>query len=201
MKPNAPAINTPVPKPVAQSMPQIHELVARMAPLSPQPAPRSSAMRDLVLQSEEATMDLSRPTIRKGMMSGEVTIRLDSKIHIARTIPVAVLAALKRLATFAKPAFHENSGCVFRPLIRLAPCLRASGIPTDCCCPGEFLNLVFKSLRTPALRSASKTSVKKAHAVAGLSARSCARNNNGPSVKWSSTISAFSARHPDREKR
>ncbi len=90
------------------SMQQVHELVARMAPLPPQPQQQSSEMPDLVLRSEEAALDLSRPTIRKGMMSGEITIRLDSKIHIARTFPVAVLAALKRLATFANPVFHEK---------------------------------------------------------------------------------------------
>jgi superfamily II DNA or RNA helicase len=42
------------------------------------------------------------------MLTGELTIRLDSKIHIPRTVPVPVLAALKRLASFANPIFHEK---------------------------------------------------------------------------------------------
>jgi len=45
-----------------------------------------------------------------GMIAGDVTLRLDSCLHVPRTIPVAVLAALKRLATFANPVFHHKLG-------------------------------------------------------------------------------------------
>jgi superfamily II DNA or RNA helicase len=62
----------------------------------------------LALESDECALDLSRPTIRAGMLTGEVTLRLDSRLHIPRTIPAAVLAALKRLATFANPIFQRN---------------------------------------------------------------------------------------------
>jgi superfamily II DNA or RNA helicase len=87
---------------------QVQELVAKMAPLSPLARPHSTEISDLVLQSEETTLDLSRPVILKGMLTGEFTLRLDSKIHIPRTIPIPVLAALKRLASFANPIFHEK---------------------------------------------------------------------------------------------
>jgi superfamily II DNA or RNA helicase len=63
---------------------------------------------DLVLQSEEATLDLSRPLVASGLLSGDLTLRLDAQIHIPRSVPTPVLAALKRLATFANPVFHEK---------------------------------------------------------------------------------------------
>ena len=60
------------------------------------------------LDSDECALDLSRPSIKAGMITGDVTLRLDSRLHVPRTIPVAVLAALKRLATFANPVFHHK---------------------------------------------------------------------------------------------
>jgi len=60
------------------------------------------------LESDECALDLSRPMIKAGMISGEVTLRFDSHLHIPRTIPAAVLAALKRLATFANPVFQHK---------------------------------------------------------------------------------------------
>jgi superfamily II DNA or RNA helicase len=60
------------------------------------------------LESDECALDLSRPMIKAGMISGDVTLRFDSRLHIPRTIPAAVLAALKRLATFANPVFHHK---------------------------------------------------------------------------------------------
>jgi hypothetical protein len=84
---------------------QLEHLVTKLAPL----AQKTSAQEeDFVLQFDEATLNLARPLITSGMMSGEVTIRLDSKVHIPRAIPVPVLAALKRLACFANPVFHEK---------------------------------------------------------------------------------------------
>ena len=62
----------------------------------------------LALENDECALDLSRPKIKTGMISGEVTLRFDSRLHIPRTIPMAVLAALKRLATFANPVFHHK---------------------------------------------------------------------------------------------
>jgi superfamily II DNA or RNA helicase len=60
------------------------------------------------LESDECALDLSRPSIKAGMISGDVTLRFDSRLHIPRTIPAGVLAALKRLATFANPEFHRK---------------------------------------------------------------------------------------------
>ena len=60
------------------------------------------------LRSDECALDLARPMINAGMITGEVTLRFDSRLHIPRTIPAAVLAALKRLATFANPVFHHK---------------------------------------------------------------------------------------------
>ena len=62
----------------------------------------------LALENDECALDLSRPKIKTGMITGEVTLRFDSRLHIPRTIPAAVLAALKRLATFANPVFHHK---------------------------------------------------------------------------------------------
>jgi superfamily II DNA or RNA helicase len=42
------------------------------------------------------------------MISGEVTVRLDAQIHVPRSLPIPVLAALRRLATFPNPVFHEK---------------------------------------------------------------------------------------------
>jgi superfamily II DNA or RNA helicase len=79
-----------------------------MAPLTPLAEQSPSEPPDLVLQADEATLDLARPSVHPGMLNGELTIRLDSKVHIPRTIPVPILAALKRLASFANPVFHEK---------------------------------------------------------------------------------------------
>ena len=87
---------------------QLQNLVGRMAPLAPLAGQSLSETPDLVLQADEATLDLARPSVQPGMLTGELTIRLDSKIHIPRTVPVPVLAALKRLASFANPVFHEK---------------------------------------------------------------------------------------------
>ena len=90
------------------SGPQLQDLVGKMAPLAPLGEQSSSETSDFVLQSDEATLDLARPLVRPGMLTGELTIRLDSKIHIPRTVPIPILAALKRLASFANPVFHEK---------------------------------------------------------------------------------------------
>ena len=87
---------------------QLQEIVSRISPLSPLGGSTSADAQDFVLQSEETTLDISKPTIRRGMLSGELTVTIDSKIHIPRTIPIPVLAALKRLASFANPVFHEK---------------------------------------------------------------------------------------------
>lgn len=65
----------------------------------------------------KASISRCRPTklrwiwhalVRPGMLTEELAIRLDSKIHIPRSIPVPLLAALRRLASFANPVFHEK---------------------------------------------------------------------------------------------
>lgn len=90
------------------SGPQLQDLVGKMAPLAPLADKSSAEGPDLVLQSDEASLDLARPLVHTGMLTGELTIRLDSKVHIPRTVPIPVLAALKRLASFANPVFHEK---------------------------------------------------------------------------------------------
>lgn len=87
---------------------QLQELVGRMTPLAPLAERASTESYELVLQSDEATLDLARPSVHQGMLTGALTIRLDSKIHIPRTVPVPVLAALKRLVSFANPIFQEK---------------------------------------------------------------------------------------------
>lgn len=87
--------------------------LARIGPVAPLPSPSSTGdtldhKDDFTLQSETLVLDLSRPRIRGGMISGEVMVRLDSQIHVPRSLPTPVLAALRRLATFPNPVFHEK---------------------------------------------------------------------------------------------
>ncbi len=89
----------------------LERILARIAPL----AALSLSARcgpgldhDLALQTDAAVLDLSHPRIRCGMIAGEVTVRLDSQIHVPRSLPTPVLAALRRLATFPNPVFHEK---------------------------------------------------------------------------------------------
>jgi hypothetical protein len=87
--------------------------LARVAPVRPlaPPVPAGDApdhQHDFALQNDAMVLDLSHPRIRSGMISGEVTVRLDAQIHVPRSLPIPVLAALRRLATFPNPVFHEK---------------------------------------------------------------------------------------------
>jgi superfamily II DNA or RNA helicase len=92
---------------------KLHELLTSITPINV-PAKAipnaTSAAKDelLVLKNEEAVLDISRPRITPGMLSGIVTVRLDSCVHVPRPLPPAVLAALRRLATFSNPVYHEK---------------------------------------------------------------------------------------------
>jgi hypothetical protein len=85
----------------------LDRILGQMAPIAAL-APIGNDDIAFALESDERALDLSRPMIKAGMISGEVTLRFDSCLHIPRTIPAAVLAALKRLATFANPVFHHK---------------------------------------------------------------------------------------------
>ena len=84
--------------------------ITPVAPLSPssQTGEAPDQHHDFALQNDSMVLDLSQPRIRSGMISGEVTVRLDAQIHIPRSLPTPVLAALRRLATFPNPVFHEK---------------------------------------------------------------------------------------------
>ena len=87
--------------------------LARVAPVRPlaspvQAADASEHQHDFALQNDAMVLDLSHPRIRSGMISGEVTVRLDAQIHVPRSLPIPVLAALRKLATFPNPVFHEK---------------------------------------------------------------------------------------------
>jgi superfamily II DNA or RNA helicase len=91
----------------------LDRILARICPVGPLapflPSGAESEQRhDFALQSDAAVLDLSHPRIRRGMISGEVTVRLDAQIHVSRSLPIPVLAALRRLATFPNPVFHEK---------------------------------------------------------------------------------------------
>ncbi len=90
------------------SRPELDQLLARIAPLVPLDLAPNTSGQTFSLQSDEGALDLSRPTIKPGTISGELTLRLDSRLHISRSIPSALLAGLKRLATFPNPVFHEK---------------------------------------------------------------------------------------------
>lgn len=91
----------------------VEKILGRIAPVTPLPAatPTDAALlpiEDFALQNDALILDLSQPRIRTGMIQGEVTIRLDAQIHVTRSLPTPVLAALRRLATFPNPVFHEK---------------------------------------------------------------------------------------------
>jgi superfamily II DNA or RNA helicase len=91
----------------------LERTLARIAPVIPRASPVQAAaasehQHDFALQSDAAVLELSHPRIRRGMISGEVNVRLDSQIHVPRALPTPVLAALRRLATFPNPVFHEK---------------------------------------------------------------------------------------------
>ena len=85
----------------------LDRILGQIAPL-PALGPVGDDPISFTLENDESALDLSRPSIKAGMISGEVTLRFDSRLHISRTIPAGVLAALKRLATFPNPVFHEK---------------------------------------------------------------------------------------------
>ena len=89
----------------------LDRILSRSAPLVPLPSPSASSLlldHDFALQSDAAVLDLSQPRIRSGMLAGEVTVRLDSQIHLPRSLPAPILAGLRRLATFPNPVYHEK---------------------------------------------------------------------------------------------
>jgi superfamily II DNA or RNA helicase len=87
--------------------------LARVAPVRPLAPPvqavdASEHQHDFALQNDAMVLELSHPPIRSGMIAGEVTVRLDAQIHVPRPLPIPVLAALRRLATFPNPVFHQK---------------------------------------------------------------------------------------------
>ncbi len=91
----------------------LERTLARIAPVAPLPSSVHGEFAQLLgddfdLQSDNAILDLSQPRIRPGMMSGEVTVRVDAQVHVPRSLPAPILAALRRLATFPNPIFHEK---------------------------------------------------------------------------------------------
>jgi superfamily II DNA or RNA helicase len=85
----------------------LDRILDRIAPM-PAPEPARNDDITIALESEESALDFSRPSIKAGMISGDLNLRFDSRLHIPRAIPTAVQAALKRLATFANPEFHRK---------------------------------------------------------------------------------------------
>lgn len=91
----------------------LERTLARIAPKTAMvpPSPVTSDDRsadEFALTSDSLVLDLSRPRIRHGMIVGEVALRLDAQVHLPRDLPPPVLAALRRLATFPDPVFHEK---------------------------------------------------------------------------------------------
>lgn len=95
------------------SQESLERVLARIAPVAPGPPSSRTGtgldhVDDFALQNDATMLDLSQPRIRGGMIAGDVTVRLDAQIHVPRSLPTPVLAALKRLATFPNPIFHEK---------------------------------------------------------------------------------------------
>lgn len=97
---------------------QLDTAVARLSPpsaLSTNASHHDGALGDhdrdwipFVLSSDEAVLDISHAPVKPGLLTGEITVRLDSALHLPRNLPTALLAALRRLATLANPEFHEK---------------------------------------------------------------------------------------------
>ncbi|HEY9248746.1 MAG TPA: DEAD/DEAH box helicase family protein [Rariglobus sp.] len=97
---------------------QLETLVARLSPPTASPASASHRNDDpddhaldgiaFALRSDEAVLDISHAPVKVGLLTGEITVRLDSALHLPRNLPTALLAALRRLATLANPEFHEK---------------------------------------------------------------------------------------------
>ena len=90
--------------------PELDQLIERLSPLASlaTTAPPNPSTH-FTLESDERALDLSCATIPSTTLQGEVTLRLDAALHIPRTtLPSAIIARLKRLATFANPVFYEK---------------------------------------------------------------------------------------------
>ncbi len=86
---------------------QLLERLSPPTPLTSTATPEQGA--PFALESDERALDLSCATIPPTTLHGEVTLRLDAVLHIPRTtLPAALIAQLKRLATFANPIFYEK---------------------------------------------------------------------------------------------
>lgn len=88
----------------------LERILGRIAPMPSLGAhtQNSSASEDFALQNDTDLLGLSHPRVRSGMLTGEVTVRLDAQIHLPRSLPTPLLAGLRRLATFPNPVFHEK---------------------------------------------------------------------------------------------
>ena len=88
---------------------ELDRLLERLAPPAPLCTPAADAGSSFSLESDERALDLSCPAIPTSAIQGAVTLRLDAAVHIPRTtLPPALIANLKRLATFANPVFYEK---------------------------------------------------------------------------------------------
>ena len=88
---------------------ELDRQLERLAPPTPTGSPAPDAATSFALESDERTLDLSCPKISATTIQSEVTLRLDAAVHIPRTtLPPAIIANLKRLATFANPVFYEK---------------------------------------------------------------------------------------------
>lgn len=90
--------------------PELDQLLERLSPPAPfaTTAPPNPST-PFTLESDERALDLSCATIPPTTLQGEVTLRHDAALHIPRTtLPSAIIARLKRLATFANPVFYEK---------------------------------------------------------------------------------------------
>lgn len=97
---------------------QLDTLIARLSPPTACP-PRVSHHGDapdehapdaiaFALRGDETVLDISHAPVRPGQLTGEITVRLDAALHLPRTLPTALLASLRRLATVPNPEYHEK---------------------------------------------------------------------------------------------
>lgn len=142
------------------------------------------------LKADEAALELSHGYIHPVLFTGEVSIRLDSSVHIPRTLPVQLLDSLRRLATLPNPVFYEKQRMRFptydTPRVLFAGEWRADRLLLPRALLMSAIALIEKAGGTVAIQDARETPERIAWKFAGelrpaqaTAVRELVRHENG----------------------